>query len=211
MRFKQLFCICLFILIFALPAFAGDIKLPPPQTEGGMGVFDALKKRSSAQGGDFSLAEIKLEELSTILWAASGLNRGEKGWTVPMAKGQPPYCSVYVAGADGIYLYDWAAHSLKEISRENVKAEIGKQSFVKKAYYVLIIVSNAEGLSRLGTKETSEYGFVLAGAMTQDIYLASAALKIGARYIHQMHVDKIKEALKLTNGDEPICLMLLGK
>lgn len=198
-------------MVFSGNTLAADIKLPPPQTEGGMSLFEAMKKRSSAPGGDFSLAEIKLEELSTILWAASGLNRGDNGWTVPMGKGRPPYCRVYVAGADGVYLYDWAAHSLRQISADNIKAKIGKQSFVKKAYYILIIVSDGEGLAYFAEKEASEYGQVLASAMTQDIYLACAALKIGTRYIHQMHVDAIKEALALPAGDEPICLMLLGK
>lgn len=213
MRKSSLCCQFLFVLslLLTLPAFAADIKLPPPQTEGGMALFEALKKRSSAPGGDFSAAEIKLEELSTILWAASGLNRGDNGWTIPMGKGRPPYCRVYVAGADGVYLYDWASHSLREISADNIKAQIGKQSFVKKAYYILIIVADGEGLSYFPAKEASEYGQVLTGAMTQNIYLACASLKIGTRYIHQMHVDAIKEALQLPAGDEPICLMLLGK
>ncbi|MDR1085398.1 MAG: nitroreductase family protein [Deltaproteobacteria bacterium] len=199
-------------LIVLSSAAGADIQLPPPQTEGGMGIFEALKKRASAAGGDFSSAEISPEELSTILWAASGLNRGEQGWTVPMAQGQAPYCKIYVAGQDGVFLYDWKTHSLLEKSRENIKAKAGRQAFVSRAAYVLIIVTDPEGLAHFGDPETeAEFANVLTGAMTQNIYLAAAALKLGARYIHSMKVDELKEALNLTGGETPVCLMLLGK
>ena len=196
---------------FSSNAFA-DMKLPAPQTSGGMGLFDALDRRSSVAGGDFSTAPITNEELSTVLWAATGLNRGGKGWTVPMAKGQEPYCNVYVAGENGVFLYDWKEHALKEISAENIKAKIGVQSFVKKAYYSLIFVSDAKRLEYFNNPEkASRFAEVAVGAMTQDVYLAAAALNLGTRYIHSINADEIRRALKLPEGDQPIALMLLGK
>jgi len=47
--------------------------------------------------------------------------------------------------------------------------------------------------------------------MTQNVYLAAAALGIGARYVHTLNADEIRRALKLPPGDVPIALMLLGK
>jgi nitroreductase len=201
----------LFVLAGAL-AMADDLKLPPPQTEGGIGIFEALKKRSSASGGDFSIAELSQEELSTVLWAASGLNRGEKGWTVPMSKGASPYCKVYVVGSAGVWLYDWASHGLKEISKENLKAKIGEQDFVKRASHILVIVSDPAVLEQFKDPAIrKEFAEVLTGAMTQNVYLAAASLNLGARYIHGMDVPAIKKGLELAEGEEPICLMLIGK
>ena len=195
----------------ASTALAGE-ALPAPQQAGGMSVFEALKKRASASGGDFSPAEITREELSTLLWAASGLNRGEKGWTVPMYRGVPPYCRIYVVASNGVFLYDWKNHALEKVTDENIKGKIGKQSFVKKAYYTLIFVSNAEILSRFGSEDKNrDFAHVAAGAMTQNVYLASAALRIGARYVHSMNTEEIGRALKLPQRDVPIALMLLGK
>jgi SagB-type dehydrogenase family enzyme len=193
-------------------ALKADIELPAPQTEGGMSLFEALKKRSSTAGGDFSTAELTLEELSTVLWAASGLNRGETGWTVPMAEGLAPYVDIFLAGTQGVYHYDYKAHKLEEISEENIKAKVGAQSFVKKASWLLIFVENPEVLSQLRNKDAgTEFANVLTGAMTQDIYLVSAALRLGARYIHSMKVDEIKAALGLTDAQRPIAIMMLGK
>jgi nitroreductase len=199
------------VLLGAPAALAGE-PLPAPQQAGGMSLFEALKKRSSASGGDFSPAEITREELSTLLWAASGLNRGEKGWTVPLWRGVPPYCRVYVAADDGVFLYDWKNHGLEKVSDENIKGRIGKQAFVKKAYYTLIFVSDEEILSQFENEDiTRDFGHVAVGAMTQNVYLASAALRIGARYVHSMNTEEISRALKLPQGDIPIALMLLGK
>ncbi|MDR2528845.1 MAG: nitroreductase family protein [Synergistaceae bacterium] len=199
------------LVALAVSGVAWGAELPPPRMEGGMGLFEAFKKRASVPGGDFPTGKLELEELSTILWAASGLNRGERGWTVPMARGLAPYCKVYVAEDVGIFLYDWRTHSLKEISKENVRAKVGAQSFVKMAPCILIVVADGEGLAEFDEPDRAEFANVAAGAMTQDIYLAAAALGVGTRYIHSMRVDEIQRALGLPEGDRPICLMMLGK
>ncbi len=211
-RWKRAYgLIAVVILLQAAPAFAGE-ALPPPLQGGGMSLFEALKKRSSAAGGDFSLAEVTREELSTVLWAASGLNREGKGWTVPMSRGAPPYCRIYVAANEGVFLYDWKGHSLEPVSGENIKAKIGRQAFVKKAFFSLVFVSDGEALAQFKDDALSrEFAQVAVGAMTQNTYLACAALRIGTRYIHAVNRDEIVRALKLPQGDVPIALMLLGK
>ena len=207
-----LFGLVLAIMLFCSSTAPAAEALPAPQQTGGMSVFEALKKRSSATGGDFSLAAVSREELSTILWAASGLNRGAKGWTVPMWRGVPPYCRVYVAADDGVFLYDWKGHGLEKVSGENIKGAIGKQAFVRKASYVLIFVSDAEILAQFNSADISrDFSHVLTGAMTQNVYLACAALQVGTRYVHAMNADEIVRALNLPEGDTPIALMLLGK
>jgi hypothetical protein len=199
------------LLLRASPAPAGE-PLPPERPQGGPSVFEALDKRASAAGGDFSMAAVSRAELSAILWAASGLNRQGKGWTVPMWRGTPPYCRVYVAADNGVFLYDWKNHSLETVSGENIKGTIGKQSFVKKAFFSLIFVSDGEALARFNNDELSEqFSHVAVGAMTQNVYLACAALRLNTRYIHAISKDEIVRALKLPPADIPIAVMLLGK
>ncbi|MDR2197974.1 MAG: nitroreductase family protein [Deltaproteobacteria bacterium] len=200
-------------MFFCLRGVAGaDVDLPEPQTTGGMGLFDALKKRSSVSGGDLVPAEVSLEDLSTILWAASGLNRGETGWTVPMAQGLAPYVSIHVVAADGVFLYDYRGHKLLEISKENVKGSVASQSFAAKASHILVFSTLPEELGKLrNPADAEEFACVLTGAMTQDVYLAAAALKLGARYLHSMKTDVVASALKLPEGSRPVALMILGK
>jgi SagB-type dehydrogenase family enzyme len=192
-------------------AFAG-IKLPAPQTEGGMGLFEALKLRQSAPGGGFPKGDLSEQELSNILWAMSGLNRGKTGWTVPMASGLPPYVRIYAALKDGVFLYDWDTHSLEDVSKKDIRADIGAQRFVADAPCILILVPDTKALAEFDDETTRlEFANVAAGAMTQDAYLAAAAMNLGARYIHAMKEDAIKEALSIAEDNRPICIFPLGK
>jgi nitroreductase len=210
-KYFMLTVVLLLAVTTAHPAFA-DIRLPEPQTEGGIGLFEALKKRASAPGGDFPSAPLSDEELSNALWAATGLNRGETGWTVPMDRGVPPYVDVYAALESGVYLYDWREHSLVEITAKDIRPVIGLQKFVANTPCALILVANAESLSVFGDETLrTQFADVAAGAMTQDVYLAAASMNLGARYIHSLNADEIKSALSLPEGDRVICLMMLGK
>lgn len=179
---KSILLACL--LVFAAStAFATDMTLPAPKTQGGPDVLTAMKNRSSAPGNNFPTGAVSKEDLSTLLWSASGLNRGEKGWTVPMAMGKEPYCDVYVVGDDGVFKYDWKGNALKQISAAKVKGDLGGQGWVATAPYVLVFVANNEKLSAFRDPARSgSFGFVLIGAMTQNVYLAGQAMGIGARY-----------------------------
>lgn len=185
--------------------------LPAPQKSGGEGIFDALASRASAGQADFPTGKISPKELSTILWAASGLNRPDRGWTVPMAMGREPYCKVYVLGPDGAFLYDWKTHGLATVAKENVKSKISGQAFVAQAPYVLVFVVDGKALGAFNNARAAEWGPVLTGAMTQDVYLAAGALGIGTRYMASLNENIAREALKLDKADTPICIMPLGK
>jgi hypothetical protein len=197
-------------VIFCASAGA-DIQLPEPRTEGGEGIFTLLKSRASALSNNYPTGQVSQEELSALLWAASGLNRPQKGWTIPLAMGREPYCKIYVAGDEGTFLYDWKEHTLKAISKDNVKGTIGKQPFVAKAPYVLIFVTDGKALGNLNNPRTDEWAHVAVGAMTQNVYLAADALNIGVRYIASLSDSTARASLKLDENDVPLCIMPIGK
>lgn len=198
-------------LSFISSAYA-DISLPEPQTQGGMPLFESFKKRTSEAGGGFPAGNVSQQELSTVLWAASGLNRGSRGWTVPMALGKAPYVRIYVAGADGVYLYEWAGHYLREVSKEDIRPIVGQQAFTRRAAYSLIFVPDVDALANYNDPQlANDFSQMLTGAMSQDIYLAAASLKLSARYIHSIRFDEISSALSLPENSKPIGLILLGK
>ena len=213
MSFAMRICAAMVLMgIFGVPAWAADVKLSEPQTEGGKGVFSVLKNRTSAASETFPTGKVSQEELSTLLWAASGLNRPEKGWTVPMAMGREPYCRIYVAADEGAFLYDWKEHALKEISADNVKGLVGAQPFVGKGSHVLIFVVGGKSLEAFrDTDVAANWGQVAAGAMTQNVYLAAEALDIGVRYIASLKADAVRSAFKLDEKDIPVCIMPIGK
>ncbi len=205
------FLLAAVFLAAAVPAAAGDIKLPAPQKSGGPALFDAINQRSSAISRDFPAKPLSREDISTILWASSGPNRDGGKWTVPTALGKPPYCKLYLVSDEGVFLYDWQNHALKQISAGNVKAAIPTQDFAKAAPACVYLVTDGEALFALPPNMASEVGLLLVGNMSQDMYLASNALGVGARLIYSIDRKAAAEHLKLNPSDVAVCAMVLGK
>ena len=91
----------------------GAIQLPKPQTDGGRPLMQVLKDRKSSRS--FNAERLPVQVLSNMLWAAFGVNRpGTGGRTAPSASNSQEM-DVYVATADGLYLYDAKADSLKAV------------------------------------------------------------------------------------------------
>ena len=198
------------LLCFATGAMA-DIKLPEPQTTGGKGIYDVLKARSSASLNTFPQNKLTPQDLSNILWAATGMNRTGKGWTTPYGRGVEPYNKIYVACEKGVSLYDWKTHSLKKISSKDIRTLIATQAGAGKAPVIAIIVSDGEALDNVAKERARDWAYIASGAITQNMYLAAASMDIGTRYIVNMHVDVLRKELKLNPSDLPLCLMPLGK
>lgn len=204
----------LLIAAFCAPlssALAGETKLPDPQKSGGMPLLQAINERSSPGQSSFPSGKIGREDLSTILWAASGHNRDGAKWTVPMAMGRPPYCKIYAASDEGVFLYNCKDHSLTEVSKEKVNARIAMQDFVKAAPLILYFVVDGQELESFNGPMKTEAGPLLAGAMSQNVYLACESVGVGARVIYSIKRDEASTLLKLSAKDTPLFAMPMGK
>ncbi|MDR2613923.1 MAG: nitroreductase family protein [Candidatus Accumulibacter sp.] len=213
---KHPFFAALFLSAFAMSAVpaqsASSITLPAPQKTGGKPLLDAVAARASAPGSGFPSRAISPEELSTLLWAASGKNR-PGAWTIPFAQGVEPYVDIYVAGKEGIHRYAWQDHSLQAVADGDFRTRINPQGFAGAAPYLFIFVSNTSSLKKRGNSSPhwAKWTHVATGAMTQQLYLASDSLEIGARYAETMDVDFVRKTLNIPASEEPICVFALGK
>jgi len=108
------------------PAFAQELKpiqLLPPQLDGGRPLMQVLKDRKSTR--KYSKKEIPLQVLSNLLWAAFGINRPSSGLrTAPSGFFNN---DIYVATADGVFLYDAGANLLNPVGAEDVRSLSGQQ------------------------------------------------------------------------------------
>ncbi len=104
------------------------IKLPQPQTTGGGELLQALKSRKSSRA--FSARPLPQDQLSTLLWAAFGINRPATGGrTAPSAHGWQEI-DVYAALPDALYRYDAAAHALTLAVARDLRPLTGVQDYV---------------------------------------------------------------------------------
>jgi nitroreductase len=149
------------------------INLPAPQMTGGKPLMDCLKARQS--GREFSTEKLPIQVLSSLLWAADGINRPEAGKrTAPSAMNWQDI-DVYAATADGLFLYLPKEHALKKILGEDVRAAMGKQDFVKSVPLNLVYVSDYAKIPRGTDEDKRAISGTHTGFISQNVYLFCAS------------------------------------
>ena len=168
----------LWALLVAFPILAAaqelkPIELPKPQVDGGRPLMQVLKDRSTSR--DFSSEKLPLPVLSNLLWAAFGVNRPESGKrTAPSARNWQEI-DIYVATADGLYVYDAKAHRLNPVLAEDVRAATGTQPYVKDAPVNLVYVADLAKTGKASAPDQDFYTAADTGFIAQNVYLYCAS------------------------------------
>jgi hypothetical protein len=192
------------------------IKLPAAQTEGGMPLMQALKLRQSTRGNFGPEEKLSMQTLANLLWAADGVNRPGGHRTAPSAADWQNI-RIYVATADGLFLYDSPQHALKVISRQDVRAISGlegaatgmmKQDFAKTAPVSLVYVADmtrAGGMRRSGEDTGLAWSYANAGAIAENVYLYCASEGLACILRAMVDAAKVTEVFKL-GADQKVLL-----
>ena len=200
------------IMLFCAVAFAQDIKpieLPKPQMDGGRPLMQVLKDRHTTRV--FSTEKLSAQALSNLLWAAFGVNRPSTGGrTAPSAMNWQEI-DVYIATADGLFLYDAKFNLLKPIVKEDVRALTGSQPFVKDAPVNLIFVSDLARTSRASSEDRDLYTGADAGFISQNVYLFCASE--GLATVVRGSVDRaaLAKVMKLRPDQRIVLAQSVGK
>ena len=163
-------------VLFYVAAYAEDlkpIKLLPPNMDGGKPLMQALKERRTER--EYSQKELPSQVLSDLLWAARGINRQDTGkLTSPTAKNMQEI-DLYVAMADGLYLYDAKKNTLEPVLKGDIRGLTGKQDFVKDAPVNLIFVADLAKMSGMASEDAKFYAATDTGYVSQNEYLFCAS------------------------------------
>ena len=200
MTFKKILTLVSVLMFFALAGWiqaqeSGVVKLPAPQMTGGRPLLDCLKARQS--GREFSQDKITPQVLSTLLWAADGINRPESGKrTAPSAVNWQDI-DVYVATADGLFLYLPKEHALKKILSEDVRAAMGSQDFVKDVPVNLVYVSDYAKLPRGTDEDRRFHSSAHTGFISQNVYLFCASEGLATVVRGLVNREEMAKVMKL--------------
>jgi nitroreductase len=164
------------LLAFSVIASAQELKpiqLPKPQMDGGRPLMQVLKDRKSSRS--FSPEKLPAQVLANLLWAAFGINRPESGHrTAPSAMNRQE-TDIYVATADGLYLYDAKGNTLQPVLAGDIRAQTGQQPFVKEAPVNLIYVADYARMGRVPEEDRLSWASAGAGCISQNVYLFCAS------------------------------------
>jgi SagB-type dehydrogenase family enzyme len=159
-----------------LPLDSGNdaIALPPPALPPQVTLESVLKRRHSTRA--FLPDALPLEVLSTLLWAAFGINRPQShGRTAPSAHGWQE-TDVYAFLPEGACRYDAHGQRLLRVSAEDLRRFTGMQDFVETAPLDLVFVADFSRMSNVREDDRAFLAGADAGCIAQNVYLCCAAM-----------------------------------
>jgi len=198
-------------LVAMASAYAGEIdvlKLPAPQTTGGMPLMQALQARHSSR--EFSARPLESQLLSDLLWAAAGVNRVESGKrTAPSARDWREI-DIYVALADSTYIYDANVHALRRVLASDVRALTGTQEFVANAPLNLVYVADLQRMEGASREDKDRYAAADTGFIAQNVYLFCASAGLNTVVRGSVDREVLGNALKLSSQQRIVLAQTVG-
>ena len=174
--FRKVCLLWAVLAAFPILAVAQELKpleLPKPQMDGGRPLMQVLKDRSTSRA--FSAEKLPAQVLSNLLWAAFGVNRPESGKRTAPSAVNWQEIDIYVATADGLYVYDAKAHRLNPVLAEDIRTATGMQPFVKDAPVNLVYVADLAKTGKASAPDQDFYTAADTGFIAQNVYLYCAS------------------------------------
>lgn len=181
---------------------AQNVKLPEPDKNVSMTLYQALQQRKSVR--EYSTKDIDDMKLSQLLWAAVGINRPDGHLTAPTAINAQDI-TVYVCRKDGAYLYVAKDNTLQKVSDKDLRKSVASaQAFAADAPISLVIVTDNAKFRGGSTNGPTISGAIDAGYVSQNIDLACEALGLCTVPRATMDKEALKKELKLTDSQNAI-------
>ncbi len=170
------------------------LDLPPPRSEGGQPLITALKLRRSTR--EYSDRPLPVQVLSDLLWAAFGVNRPSGDRTAPYWR-HVMVMDIYIAMANGVWLYEPNAHALLPHLKDDIRAQTGLQDFVATAPLNLVYVAHGERMTDISSEDRRLYASVDTGFIGQNVYLFCASEGLATVFRGAVDYPKLGRTLQL--------------
>jgi nitroreductase len=170
------------------------LDLPPPRSEGGQPLTATLRLRRSTR--EYSDRPLPVQVLSDLLWAAFGINRPSGDRTAPYWR-HVMVMDIYVAMADGVWLYEPKVHTLLPHLKDDIRAQTGLQDFVATAPLNLVYVAHGERMVDVSAEERRLYASVDSGFIGQNVYLFCASEGLATVFRGAVDYPRLARTLQL--------------
>lgn len=195
------------------------ITLLKPEMDGGKSVLAALKERKTIR--NISSKELPPQVLSNLLWAAFGVNReqgsfGKPGRTAASASNSQEI-DLYVALADGVYIYEAVPHRLTPVVAGDFRSRAGRggaNSAPVNIFYVVDLAKYDTGPSQpdrsIGDPEVQKsYYFTDTGLIAGNVYIFAASQGLAA-WFHNCNKDATAKDFKLRPNQRVLFAQTVG-
>jgi SagB-type dehydrogenase family enzyme len=194
------------------------IRLPEPVQESDTSIEEALLKRRSVRS--YKDRPLALAEISQLLWAAQGITSPRGLRAAPSAGALYPLKLYVIAGnvdglQDGVYNYRPYRHELVMVVKGDKRTELRNaalgQTSVSNAAAVIVFAAVYERTTVKYGDRGIQYVHIEAGHAAQNVFLQAVPLALGTVVIGAFHDDAVKEVLKMSEREEPLYIMPVGR
>jgi nitroreductase len=192
------------------PCLAEDlnpIRLPAPQTQTGVPLLQALKQRRTTR--ELKPGELPPQVLANLLWSGFGINRPDSGQRTAPSAMNSQEVDIYVALAEGLYVYDAKASRLNGMLPGDFRSRASGQAFAKNAAAVLIYVADLPRLTKAKPDQRAFYAAFDAGCISQNVYLYCASEGL-ATVVFDLDRAPLAAAMKLKPDQKIILAQAVG-
>jgi SagB-type dehydrogenase family enzyme len=198
------------LALMATACKAQDIHLPAPSMANKVSLLEALQNRHSAR--EYSDKDIPADVLSTVLWAACGINRPDQGKITAPSAVNAQDITVFVVRKDGAYRYEPKDNKLVKVSGKDLRRAVaGRQDFAATAPVSLVMASrHSKFPSQLPAEAKSRLGVIDAGYVSENICLVCSALGLNTVPRMTMDTDSLRKELALDDSNELIVNNQIG-
>lgn len=189
---KTVFLAALLTLGIALQGT--DTQLPLPAKKGGMTLNEALKARKTIR--KYKADMLSMQQISQLFWSAFGVNRADGKRTAPTARNCQEI-TLYMLTAKGAWAYAAKENKMIRVSTKDLRSSAGR--FAAPIYIVIVSNNKLSG----STARALHYAAMDVGYVSQNIYLAAAAMKLGTCAIGSIPKPAVlAKELKLTQSEK---------
>ena len=185
------------------------IILPTPHIVGAKSVPEALSLRHSVR--ECASRSMDFQTLSNLLWAANGVNRPEENRRTAPSALNCQDIDLYVFLPEGVYLYEYATHSLRlKVEGDYRKLIAGKPSPARTQEYAasfpctVLMVPDLTRFQMGNSESVRSWGYIDAGIVTENICLFCAATGLCTVPRVSMEKEAIIQLLHLRDDQIPV-------
>ena len=203
------------------------IQLPDPRLIGSESLEQVLGKRQTARW--FTGEPLKLADIGQLAWAGlATLERPPRPVTPPQpvvpprervrtrqAADEDDYpIKLYLAGQNGLYLYNPDSHSLQQTVDQDVRAHLARATVnpeaVASAGCDILLTSSPRGVAGRPSGKLRQLFLLQAGHVAQNIQLQAVSLGLGSIPIGDFDAGNVRRVCSMLRNLEPVYIIAVG-
>ena len=189
-----------------------EVILPKPWLKSNISLEEALNNRRSVR--QFKPVDLKLEDISQILWAAQGITEISTGFRTAPSAGALYPLELFIVKSDGLFQYVPEGHKLKKLNSSDLRSELMEASLsqksVSEAPVDIVITAIYERTTVKYGNRGIRYVHMEAGHACQNILIEAAALELGAVPIGAFSDTEVQKVLGLPKDYIPLYVVPVG-